>query len=329
MAVSLVIGGSSQIAFYVIKKSLDRGEEVIATFRSQNSLQERLQHLASAHVDLRRLTTIIIESLSDFDIDHAISSFSIDLIYYFSAINLPSTVEMSIEDSRLMRRVHVDATSEILKVLTKHSLTRAVFALSSSIFKPLEFKDRNIGVNSAPNPSDLYGKTKLESWERIKLHRSIYGSQVSGLVLFNYESSYRMGSNRSNFLIHKLAKDLAEIKADRRNEFSVNSFSSRNDWSHAIDIADGILEVAKSKNLKDYVIGSGFGQSIKQILEESLLMIDDKQLNKRCSFLIPEEISYEPCVIAEIDPITELLGRSFQGRVSQVVQFEYMRLLKS
>lgn len=324
---SLVIGGSSQIAYYLLRDLLGAGETVVATFRSDQSHVQRNLQLSAEEIDTSRLVGVVTENLSESYLSEIIMTFSINNIFFLQAINLPATSRVLPSAKELMREVHIGGTTEVLRTLSRFPAIKGIFALSSKIYSPLGDFDREVDIYSDPNPSNFYGKTKLESWQLIREYRLRYGLNVSGLVIFNNESKYRLNYNRSDFLIPELAQELFEIKTTGRSTLRIKDFSSRQDWSHSEDVSEAILSVAHESRLKDYLIGSGYGQSVKEILEKSLQLLGDAELSSRISKMIPRQIPFVSCVIPKVTPINLLMGRAFQRDISTVVAEEYKNLL--
>jgi GDP-D-mannose dehydratase len=329
VSVSLIIGGSSQAAFYIIKNLLFLGEFVIATHRSEDRLRQRLLQLTACKVNLDNYVSLIYKGFDTQNLIDLIYQYSISSIYYLPAVNVSSSdTKMSNIDLEQMQRVHIKDTISVLDAIKAIPKTRGLFTLSSKMFKASSEEDEIISTDSVPNPESYYGQSKLEAWGNIKKYREIFGCQVSATVLFNYESNYRLSDSKNSFLIPTLTNNFLRIKCHEATTLDVKDFSQRQDWSHAKDICDSIVTVGKSISPMDFVIGSGYGQSVSEIILEALRLINDDELSEKCLRVLPTKIPFRPCVVSNNQEINKLMGSYRKHHVAEVISEEYFRLLK-
>jgi GDP-D-mannose dehydratase len=297
---SLIIGGSSQLAFYIIKSASEQNSDqaVYASFRSQRSYELQKSQLISANVLCSNLTPLFIEDLNTEFLVDFFQTYSVDKVYFLQAINVPST-HTTINLDELFYTVHVKNSLALLEALRFFPEIKAIFTLSSKMFTNFSTEDRLINLNTVPEPDSLYGKTKLECWENIKKYRSNFGISAHAAILFNFESNYRLSEHRDNFVVHKIAKDLIKIKKSKSSTFSIQNFSDRADWSHAFDICNAIMNISGSEIPRDFIVGSGTGLSLAELTIEALRLIDDNFLEKYCKELIGMNTATKPCLVAD------------------------------
>jgi GDP-D-mannose dehydratase len=329
MSTSLIIGGSSQAAFYVIKNLLALGEFVIATHRSEERSEQRLSQLTSSKVNLNNYVSVICEEFGTQDLIDLIYQYSISSVYYLSAVNISSSnTKMSDSNISEMQKVHIRDALSVLNAIKAIPDTRGLFTLSSKMFRATGEVDEIITIDSIPNPENYYGQSKNEAWDYIKRYRESFGCHVSATVLFNYESNYRLSKAKDSFLIPTLTRKILHLKWNMANKIDIKDFSQRQDWSHAADICNSIVAVGKSISPMDFVIGSGYGQSINEIILEALRLINDDELSDKCIRVLPNEIPFRPCVVSNNSAIDELMGPYKRHHVAEVISEEYLRLVK-
>ena len=81
--------------------------------------------------------------------------------------------------------------------------------------------------------------------------------------MFNHESEFR----DEEYLIMKIINSAANIKNGASENLTVGSLDLIRDWSYAGDVAEAIYKINNKENSEDYVIGSGQGNSIRNIVE--------------------------------------------------------------
>jgi GDP-D-mannose dehydratase len=322
---TLIIGGSSQLAFYIIKLTSEQipSHTIYASFRSQNSYEQQKSQLNSINVSDSNLVPLFIE---DLDTEYLIDFFEkhfITKVYYLPAINIPSNHTVKNLDN-LFYKVHVKNSLALLQALKFFPKIKSIFTLSSKMFSNLKNEDRIININSVQDPDSLYGATKSECWENIKKYRNEFGISAHAAVLFNFESNYRLSEYRADFVIHKIADDLVKIKNKKAKTFSIQSFFDRADWSHAFDICNAVVNISNTFIPKDYVIGSGVGLSLAEITIEALKLIDDKFLEEYCIKLIGKDVVSKPCLVADNFEAKTILRYQKTKNISNVIYSSFV-----
>ena len=90
--------------------------------------------------------------------------------------------------------------------------------------------------------------------------------------MFNHESEFR----KKDFLIPKIISTAKQIKKNKLNEMVLGSLDLVRDWTYAEDVAIAIIKLFENlENIESsYVIGTGKGMSIKDIIKEVSLIED-------------------------------------------------------
>ena len=82
-------------------------------------------------------------------------------------------------------------------------------------------------------------------------------------IMFNHESEFR----KSEYLFMKIINEAIKIKGNKSDKLILGSVDYVRDWSYAKDISKGIYKIANEGKASSYVLGSGKGRKIQNIVE--------------------------------------------------------------
>ena len=119
----------------------------------------------------------------------------------------------------------------------------------------------NENTKMVPNSPYAIGKYKNHKGV-LKLSREYNWNIVSG-VMFNHESEFRGG----DYLIKKIINSADKISKKQSLSFQLGSIDYIRDWSFAGDVIDAAFKLIKNNARGSYVIGSGKGSKILDIVE--------------------------------------------------------------
>jgi len=167
-----------------------------------------------------------------------------------------------------MIRCHVGISQNIFEWQAKNPQTSSHFFLSSQMFTGSTSQEQ-IDEKSIPNPINLYGETKFQCWELIKLNRERFGLNVYGHILFNHGSRY----TRPGFFTHNIAVKLFDLIQDPTKRTTINNSNQLLDISHSEDFIDAIISVDQISFPQDFVLSSLELKSIGQILQGAMTLL--------------------------------------------------------
>lgn len=305
----LIIGGSSQDAFFLIRNHLANRHSVFATFRTPESMSWRQAQLQLALTPMEVYSPLVKPHFGTKELVDFVKINAIDLIYYMSAINLPRSIQLDREKKLMMRKIHFDHPVQVLKSIIESPGVGGVFPLSSKMFSLREDKDLIVSAKSAPNPQNYYGESRALFWDYMKVAREKNSLSILSPILFNHESKYRYQHNLSEkFAIQKLW-DLLSVDTSAKAILSSDlDFDAREDWLNAEDVARAIFDLIELNIYEDIVISSGKGSSIYELLldyyetkqdSESFESVNRKKLNS---------MKYCPCLVGDISRLGGLVG---------------------
>lgn len=132
--------------------------------------------------------------------------------------------------------------------------------------------ENNMPLNETSNygPRNAYSRAKYEVFLSVNKLKREYDWNIKSGIMFNHESEFR----NKGYLFTKIIDAAISIKNKKQKEINVGSLSYIRDWSFAGDVAEAIALISHSKGTSDYVIGSGVGVSIKDVLDITFSRLD-------------------------------------------------------
>ena len=126
----------------------------------------------------------------------------------------------------------------------------------------IELENEKLKEDSSFNPISPYAEGKLMVHKKIETIKNDYGWLISSGIMFNHESEFR----DTNYLFMKIIKSAIDIKYNKKSTLTIGSLDLVRDWSFAGDFADAIHLICLEGNGEDFVIGSGVGHSISELV---------------------------------------------------------------
>lgn len=263
----LIIGGSSQLTYYLVRQLNITTSNIHVWFSSQDSLNKSKQIYSNYGIDQ---TKIIFHYYSNFytEFEDFYSKNNIEYCFYFSAINVSETEDKFLSNVEKKYITEVNTSRGIYLIEKCATRTKLIFCLSSRMFGYIDSEDRYINEYSVTNPRDFYGETKAKLWEEIKKNRAC-GFLVSGFILFPCFSYFYTQSNTkygARILFREVLRQLDELKKNRIEYLKLNDFGARLNWSFAGDFAKAIRTSMKLSEPQDFVLGSDLTMTLNDLL---------------------------------------------------------------
>jgi GDPmannose 4,6-dehydratase len=153
-------------------------------------------------------------------------------------------------------------SAELIDAVRDHvPEARTVLASSREIFGPNAPSPQREDTPCAP--SSPYGVAKLAVHGLAGVVREHDGLHLSCAILYNHESPRR----QPRFITRKVTAAAAAISLGREQELVVGDTSAVRDWSAATDIVGGMRLMAAAEPADDYVLASGVGHSVGELIE--------------------------------------------------------------
>jgi len=124
-----------------------------------------------------------------------------------------------------------------------------------------------------PSARSPYGASKVAARQLVKVYREGYDLYALQCWCFNFESPRR----GEEFVTRKITKGVARIHNDIKHNtydfdpIQLGNMDAQRDWSHALDIADGVWRMLNQPKdvAKEYVFSSGETHTIKSFVEKA------------------------------------------------------------
>jgi len=256
----LITGITGQDGLFLTNHLINKYEKlkIVGTSRQDNH-SIFYNNLLSLGVKNRADVSVYQFDLNDYNIAHnLISDFKPHYVYNLSG---PSSVYESfsnVKNKKLITNIFDNLTSALIK---SNNFARFFQASSSEMFSPNCNEDLN--ENSEFLPNSPYALAKLDNHNKVISLNKKYDWNIYSGITFNHESEFR----KQNYLIMKIITAAWKIKNNKGINLTIGSLDYMRDWSHAQDIVVAINLLTEKGASPDYVIGSGEGKKIKDILD--------------------------------------------------------------
>ena len=280
----LITGITGQDGLFLTKKYLDRKEDktVFGISRSKN-LESFYQNLKSLEVkSLDNLNMVNIDLNNKTHVFDLLKKVKPQAVYNFSG---PSSVYKSLvdkkESSSTIKNIFDNLSDSLIE---QNNFCNFFQASSSEMYENIS--NNAIDENTKMVPNSPYAVGKYENHKKVlKLSEEYNWNIVSG-IMFNHESEFRDDS----YLIKKIITSAKEIKNKKNSKLQLGSVDYVRDWSFAGDIVNGAYTLVENNAKGSYVIGSGIGSKILDIVKivfnyynlnwENYLEINEELLRK-------------------------------------------------
>ena len=182
-----------------------------------------------------------------------------DEIHHLAA---PTFVPDSWADPQGTRAQIVGPVAELIGAVRVHApAARLVYACSREIFGPDAPSPQREDTPCAP--ASPYGEAKLAAHLLIGAARERDGLHLSSAILFNHESPRRP----PQFVVRRVTRAAARISVGLQERLTLGDLDAVRDWSAARDIVAGLRSMAAAPAPGDYVLASGVGRTVRQLVE--------------------------------------------------------------
>lgn len=257
----LITGITGQDGIFLSSKIIksDRDARIIGVSRDSN-LTPFKNKLSYVHGKDYNFENIKVENINLEDreiVKFLIEESQPDFIYNLSG---PSSVYDSLTDNFKSHDQIIRIFDNLIDSVIKNRITCNFFQASSSeMFAPSELP---LDENSKMDPRSPYAIAKLNIHNKIQSLKLQENFIISSGIMFNHESEFRA----NQYLIMKIINFVINIEKKHNDVLKIGSLDLIRDWSYAKDVANAIYEI-NSKNIsQDYVIGSGEGTPISEVL---------------------------------------------------------------
>ena len=256
----LITGITGQDGIFLTNTIINNQEDYyihgISRNKNSNTFFEKLKSLGLN--DFSRIKIDEVNLLNEADVNEYLQYVSPSFIYNLAG---PSSVYKSFQNpDEVSLQINGIFDNLINSMIKNNNFPNFFQASSSEMFgdNGKEYQDET-GIFL---PNSPYAASKLQVHKKIQKLRKEYDFKLVSGIMFNHESELRT----KEYLIMKIinyAKNLQTVK----NSLTLGSLDYVRDWSFAGDIANCMYSLNENNINEDFVIGSGKGKKILDILE--------------------------------------------------------------
>lgn len=261
----LIVGGAGYIGSHNVKLFLNRGYEVVVVDNLNTGHLKALDKRAKFYkCDIRNKEELKKIFLCE----------KPDGVVHFAALSL---VGVSMKEPLEYFSNNVYGMQILLEVMHETGVNKIVFSSSAATYG--DHKEMPLTEESATNPTNPYGETKLMMEKMMKWCDVAYGIKYVSLRYFNAAGAYDDGTlgedhNPETHLIPLIL----QVPLGKRDHISIfgNDYETKDgtcirDYIHVMDLADAHVKaieyLLQGNNSEIFNLGTGEGQSVNEMIE--------------------------------------------------------------
>ena len=237
----MVTGGTGFIGNRIIRKLLDRGEEVVCFDLAppRNNLEPYADRINFYRGDISQIPHLL----------EAINTFDVRKIIHMAALLPPDTEDRP----HFGMSVNIQGTNNVFEAARWTNIQRVVYASSIAVYGVQEtFGDRPINETDLSDPVNVYGMTKAANDFAAGRYRERYDMDIRGVRICTVFGHGRVTDMTG--MIGGLMMSLPAIGKPVTMQFDPNEASP---MIHAEDAAEIFVQVSLSNNLRYPIYISG------------------------------------------------------------------------
>ena len=237
----MVTGGTGFIGNRIIRKLLDRGEEVVCFDLAppRNNLEPYADRINFYRGDISQIPHLL----------EAINTFKVHKIIHMAALLPPDTEDRP----HFGMSVNIQGTNNVFEAARWTNIQRVVYASSIAVYGVQEtFGNRPINENDLSDPVNVYGMTKAANDFAAGRYRERYDMDIRGVRICTVFGHGRVTGMTG--MIGGLMMSLPAIGRPVTMQFDPNEASP---MIHAEDAAEIFVQVSLSNNLQHPIYISG------------------------------------------------------------------------
>lgn len=282
----LMIGGNGFIGTNIIRRLLEKKREVFCIdmydFNTKNINNEHFKSYINDLSDTQLVKELIEKT---------------DIVIYLASI---SNVRNHLNDS-LIELNNIESFINFLELIKDYPNKKILLASSGGTVYG-ETNKPTVDEDNRLMPISPYGIGKVSLEYFLKYYSLKYGIKY---VICRYSNPYGWYQNPYSG-VGVINKFLYDYHTGAETEIIENPERSIRDYIYISDLVDATITVAENKNAENNVfnVGSGIGHSLKDILQEIELILDDKLKVRKGNFGV-ENVSK---IVLNISKINKIVG---------------------
>ncbi|MEM4230359.1 MAG: UDP-glucose 4-epimerase GalE [Candidatus Pacearchaeota archaeon] len=260
----LVTGGAGYIGSFMVKRLLEKGDEVVVVDSLERGHEEVIDKKAK----------FVRADIWDWDnLEKLFASEKFEAVIHFAGY---ISMEESTRDPGLYFYKNTGGSLRILEHAVKHNVGKFIFSSSAGVYgNPVKIP---IPESHPTNPTNPYGESKLMVEKILSWYNKIYGLNFVSLRYFNAAGATFDGSMGEDHEPESHIIPLAIKAALEEKEFNLYGTDYNTpdgtcirDYIHVLDLVEAhvlaLKKLEKDKGEFIYNVGTGKGFSNKEVLE--------------------------------------------------------------
>lgn len=254
--VALITGIVGQDGYYLTKLLLEKDYEVHGMVQSINQYQSSY----ITEYDKNENFFIHVGDMTDTsNINRLLENIKPDEIYHLAS---QAHVDLSFDVPEYTAQVNALGTLRLLDAIKSSDIRTKLFNLST----PYLFSGKIYPQNEETpfEPSTPYAISKQYAHSMVKCYRSNFNLFAVNGICYNHTSPYRT----SSFVSKKIVDTAKMVRSGEDVVLELGNLTPIREWGDAKDYAYAMWATLQQDEPSDYIISTGVGYSVKQLVEK-------------------------------------------------------------
>ncbi|AJX26600.1 GDP-mannose 4,6-dehydratase [Burkholderia pseudomallei] len=254
---AIITGITGQDGAYLAKLLLDKGYEVVGTYRRTSSVN--FWRIAELGVDKHPSLTLVEHDLTDLGSSlRLVERTQPHELYNLAA---QSFVGVSFDQPATTAEVTGLGALHLLEAIrVVNPKIRYYQASTSEMFGKVQAIPQ---IESTPfYPRSPYGVAKLFAHWTTLNYRESYGIFGSSGILFNHESPLR----GREFVTRKITDTVAKIKLGKASRLELGNLGAKRDWGFALEYVEGMWRMLQADEPDTYVLATNRTETVRDFV---------------------------------------------------------------
>ncbi len=257
----LITGISGQDGIFLTKNLLNKNEKLTIHGTSRKKSQEfiirQLEKVKTNNLQNLKIYNLDLENKNE--VENLVDKIKPNKIFNLSG---PSSVYDSFNNPQKTENTILTIFDNLIDVLISKDMKCNFFQASSSEMFTTN-PEGKIDESSKLKPNSPYAKAKTSNHSKVLDLINEHQWNITSGIMFNHESEFR----EDDYLTSKVINTAFQIYKKRDDKLIIGSLDYVRDWSFAGDIMDAASILTFNGAKGSYVLGSGVGKSIKDLVQ--------------------------------------------------------------
>ncbi len=253
--VALITGIVSQDGYYLTKLLLEKNYEV------HGMIQSMSQYNSSYMVEFNDNSNFFIhvgDMTDTSNINRLLENIKPDEIYHLAS---QSHVDLSFDIPEYTSQVNALGTLRLLDAIKNSEIKTKLFNLSTPYLFSGDIYPQN--ENTQFEPTTPYAISKQYAHSMVKSYRYNYNLYAVNGICYNHTSPFRV----SSYVSKKIVEAAKKVRSGEDYVLSLGNLDPIREWGNTKDYAYAMWISLQQEKPTDYIISTGIGYSVRQIVE--------------------------------------------------------------